>query len=360
MRGSGREIARPDTVYWASVVSGLEDVAAADICLRLPGARVLERWRGRVFFAYPGPPAEVLKLRAVEHVFAMVRRFSGLPAEESGLAVVEEELYRTELGEALRVLEAVRGRVPWPKFRVTATRSGEHAYNSQQVAAAAGSGVQRRYGWPVDLTRFDVDVRVDVVDGECLVGVRLSEMALHRRSRLVHAPASLNPTVAYAMAWLTRPGPEDVVVDPTCGAGTTLIERATIGRFGLLVGGDLFADAVAMAAVNTRAAHVPVWLFQWDARRLPLKGDSVDVVLANLPWGRRVASHQINRRIYRRIADEIARVLRDRGRAAILTLERRLVSEVYGRHRELYIAHARRLSYGGLEPSLYIIKPRGR
>ena len=71
-----------------------------------------------------------------------------------------------------------------------------------------------------------------------------------------------------------------------------------------------------------------------------------------------MASHQINRRLYWALSRELPRILRPAGRAIILTLERRLMSEIFGSHEELRIVHMRRLSYGGLEPSLYIIKPK--
>ena len=56
--------------------------------------------------------------------------------------------------------------------------------------------------------------------------------------------------VAAALAWLSEPRDDDIVLDPLCGVGTVLIERAHLGRYAMLLGGDADAEAATYAALK--------------------------------------------------------------------------------------------------------------
>ncbi len=51
-------------------------------------------------------------------------------------------------------------------------------------------------------------------------------------------------------------------------------------------------------------------MFQWDATRIPLRDSSVDVILSDLPFGRRCGNHGINNQLYPRLLVEFYRVIR--------------------------------------------------
>lgn len=352
--------AAPDRpVYFVSLVAGLESVVADEVVEKLPGAQVLHTERGRLFLSWEGEPAALLRLMTVEHVFSFVGLITDLPQDESGLAVIEQRLAQMELEPALAVFARLRGLRAAPSFRVTARRSGHHAYRSPEIAAAAGAGVVARYGWRVDLTGFDLDVRVYVSDDIAVVGVRLSDEALHKRDRVAHAPASLNQSVAHAMCRLSQPAPGEVFVDPMCGAGTILVERARWDDGALLVGGDRFAEPLRRAEENLTALGIRAALVQWDARDLPLASESVDNIVCNLPWGRRVGSHTVNIHLYPGFVRQMGRVLRPKGRAVLLTQEKRLITRLVEKNPRLELVACYRLSLSGLHPSIYVVKKRG-
>lgn len=346
--------ARP--VYFASLIAGLEPIVADELAERLPAATLLAVLRGKVIFAAPEPPAAALALLTIEHLFAFVGRLEGLPRDRSGLEAIEEGLRNAELGPALALWAQLHGPPPVePAFRITAQRAGTHEYNSLEIAAAAGAGVVQRYGWRVDLTDYDYDVRVYVTDDAALIGLRLSHAPLHQRARVVHAAASLNATVAAAMCRLSVPEDGQVFLDPMCGAGTVLIERARLGE-ALLIGSDRFAAPLAAARRNLTAAAVTGSLLQADARRLPMRTGVVDALVSNLPWGRRIGSHRANRHLYPRFLRETARALRPGGRAVLLTPEQRLMTRLLDRDHRLQPVARYHLSLSGLSPSIYVLE----
>jgi len=353
------EVAPPvgETPYFATLIAGLEPIVVDELGERLPGASFLGATRGKVFFSATGPPQDALELLTIENLFAYVDQLTGLPSSREGLQAIEEWAAGLDLTSALTLHHELNGVPERPSFRITAQRSGEHAYNSLEIAAAAGAGVVRHYGWDVDLVGYDCDVRVYVTDDTALAGLRLSPEALHRRARVRHAAASLNATVAHAMCRLTQPTAGEVVVDPMCGAGTLLIERARLAEPALMIGGDVSVKPLEAAETNFDAAEVDAQLLCWDARRLPLARASVDALICNLPWGRRIGSHRSNRHLYPGFVRELARVLRPGGTAALLTQEKRLITRLLGRSSPpLQLLREDHLSLSGTHPAIYLVR----
>lgn len=346
---------REGAVYFATVIAGLEAIAAEELAEKLPGARVVALLRGKLVFEWPHHPAAGLALRTIEHLFALAGQIEDIPPSAEGLDTIERAMAALELEAVLALHAQMHGARAAPSFRITAARSGYHDYNSMEIAAAAGAGVVRRYGWRVDLEHYDYDVRVYVTDRTALVGLRLSDEPLHKRARVRHGAASLNPTVAHAMCRLAQPAGDQVFVDPMCGAGTILIERAGMEKAALLIGGDLFAEPLEAARTNLLAAAIKAELLQWDARELPLAAASVDAVVCNLPWGRRIGSHRVNQHLYPGFVRELARVLAPGGRAVLLTQEKRLLSRLVERSRHLELVRQYQLSLAGTHPAIYVL-----
>lgn len=341
--------------YYVSVTSGLEEVAWDEITEKLTRPELVRWQRGRIFFEADDPPSRLLLLRSVDNVFVYLGEISGLTAARESLSRIQHFARTLDPSPALLLHSHVYGDSGEPSFRVTSKRTGTHDFNSIDVQCAAGQGLVDRHGWRVDLTGHDLEFRFDVHDDVCLAGLRLSDSSLHRRSRVVHGVASLKPTVAYCMIRLAGVDPNDVFVDPMCGAATILIERAVAGPYRLLLGGDLFTTPLRLALQNVAAMHMQVDLFRWDARKLPLRDQSVDRLVSNLPFGRRVGSHDVNVRLYPGFLRSLARVLKPGGRAVLLSLERRLLERLLARHKELNLIRRIPINLAELHPSVYVL-----
>jgi tRNA (guanine6-N2)-methyltransferase len=137
-------------------------------------------------------------------------------------------------------------------------------------------------------------------------------------------PASTNPVVAALLVQLLKARPQDVVYDPFCGAGTLLVEAAALDLDLVLLGSDRSWPALHEAAANRPVGFPSGLLFHADATRLPIADDSVDRVVANLPFGKRVGSHSVNVKLYPAFVAELNRVLRSDGRAVLLTDDKNL------------------------------------
>jgi len=342
---------RPD--FYLNVVRGIEEVAASEL-FRL-GARVVATRPSKVFFDYPGDPRPLLSLRSAMQVYAFIGEHLGCPPDSAAQSWLQHIARGLDLRPALNWHAALHAPVQQPSFRITAARSGRHEYTSPEIAAWVGSAIQAETSWTVDLERCHYDIEVELVDARALFGLRLGERWKDRRKKPVYHPTSLNPTVAYAMISLLGCGPTEVFLDPACGGGTLLTERAAFGPARLLLGGDIWARALGYAAQTLAAANVQASLLRWDAGHLAIRPASVDRVAANLPFGYRTGRGPTVRSFYRRLLPELVRVLRPGGRAALLTSRRRWLSLAISDSPQLQRDRSLRILLGGKEAFIFLL-----
>jgi len=210
----------------------------------------------------------------------------------------------------------------------------------------------------VDLTGHDLEIGLHIEGEHALIGLRLSDDAMAARSRVVHGVASLHPPIAHALCLLSAPEVGETFLDPMCGAGTVLVERGSIASAGLLLGADRDTEVLRLAGRNLRSAEVSASLLVSEGRHIPLSSGSVDKIVCNMPWGRRVGSHRANRRLYPAFLAEAVRVLRPGGRMVLLSLEKRLMDATLQADDDLVLDETHRVNTGGLIPSIYALSRR--
>jgi len=169
-------------------------------------------------------------------------------------------------------------------------------------------------GFAVDLDDPDNELRVtfagppegddadaEFEDGVCLVGWLAAESVRDfgdRRptDRPFFQPGSMAPLDARAFANIAGAGPGATLLDPMCGTGGVLVEAGLVGS--RTVGVDAQAKMVRGARENLAhylADAPPADVVRGDATALPVRGDAVDAVVFDAPYGRqsKIARHDL-------------------------------------------------------------------
>jgi 23S rRNA G2445 N2-methylase RlmL len=314
-------------LFYVMTMPGLETLAFSEVRTTLTDAEIVKFSRGIALFRTAALPSELLKLRTVEDVFCALVHLPSPRRGPDGLRVLNSATLHADITAALHMWQrAHHGRFP-KTWRVVSQMSGAYDFRRVDAGQAVESALRRILPRGMRHVQDDADLEVWLWLGanDCIIGVRLSDASMrHRMYKREHLPASLRPTVGATMSWLASPTEQDIVLDPLCGAGTVLIERALLGPFDRIIGGDIREEAVAMARRNARAADVIATWRTWDARSLPLEQASVTRIITNLPFGKQIGTHEANADLYTALVREFGRVLAPDGLLVTLTSEDRL------------------------------------
>lgn len=338
--------------FEAEVLPGLEPFAVSEL-RGVPGMRRLQQAEGAVRFGFSGETSRLRQLHTVVAVYACLH-FS-VPRPKALLG--HEHL--TRLLASVGALVALQGSVPH-----------EAAFSSFRFGAAGeGSGVLTRLA---EVLAQGTGLEYDPEGGELLIRLRPAggapgwEVLLRltprplsaRRWRVCNRAGGLNAGVAAAMLALAEVRASERLLNAMCGSGTLAIEQALRLPPARLLGCDLDPDALECTRANAAAAGVHVELLQADAVHLPLPDASLDVIVADPPWGDAVGSHGGNRSLYPAFLREAARLGAPGARFVLLTHELKLFEQTLTEQLEWEPLRSVQVFHGGHRPRIYLLKRR--
>lgn len=256
------------------------------------------------------------------------------------------------------------------KFRVTCNRAGDkHSFSSNEAARDFGGAVQEFFQWKADMTKFDIEVLLNIHNEEVVIGIALTEESLHRRNISHFGPTTLRSTLCYGMLRLCKPQESDIILDPMCGTGAIPLEGAIEFNSSFYIAGDNNDMAVNRTVNNIShiqkrrtdkgsASGLPIDTVQWDLCNLPMRTSSVDIIITDMPFGKRMGSRKKNWDLYPSCLREMARVCRPgSGKAVLLTQDKKCFSKAISRMGGLWRKlHTVWVNVGGLHAGVYLLK----
>lgn len=304
-----------------------------------------------------------LRMRSVHHVIQPLYSFAlKSTASASSIAPGEDPLdiiYRELWDRGVPGLDSAA------TFRVTTRRSGEHPFTSLDVQRRAGAALVSRHGCGVDLTEYECNVRVDVFDDTCSVGLQRTRDPLSRRHPHIYRPrAALKANVAYALLHMAQLGEgAGALLDPFCGSGTILLEAAALHSQLRIQGSDFAEAAVSGCRSNVAAEGLTdrISVRCCDARFMAevYPSSSFGAIVTNPPFGVRLGRGMNFFSFYTQFFDQAARVLAPGGRLVLLAWKRGVVDKANRaaakRFRRL---HVRVVETGGVFPRAYVFERR--
>ncbi|MDR0841285.1 MAG: methyltransferase domain-containing protein [Christensenellaceae bacterium] len=206
---------------------------------------------------------------------------------------------------------------------------------------------------------YEAELRVVLrQNGSANLYVKLYTLLDHRFDYRVGAlPASMHPVTAAAVLRSARGylTPNARVLDPCCGSGAFLFERAQVTPCASLTGVDIAHAAIEIARANEQHAQTGARFIVNDCLRFEAERP-YDEVLANLPFGNRVGSHNNNLRLYAELLNRLPLWVKRGGIAILYTMEYTLLKSLIRERPNLKLISQQRTDAGGLTPTIFIIK----
>ena len=235
-------------------------------------------------------------------------------------------------------------------FRASCERIGsKHNFKSDQVEFEVGGAMSEYFdNIKPKMEDFDVNVRVDVVGSNVIVGTQQNFADLSKRHFCRYRnTVTIKSNLAYVMLRCANLQPNQVILDPFCGSGTILLEALEVEPSLRCVGIDVNRRSIQGAQENAKAEGrgPDVCKFHCiDVRafRKHIPDKSVDAIVSNLPWGimtgqrKSVTDLQSMYEMFLRTAWY---TLKDHGRVVMLVLRglqvTRIARKLGGRYRLL-------------------------
>ncbi|MEV0229770.1 hypothetical protein [Nonomuraea sp. NPDC050786] len=241
------------TFVVARAVHGIEPLVATEI--RRSRLGVVRGMRHREVWFEASPGADLMGLRTADDLLVAAAVVDGIGHDRSALR---------RLARAARAVD-VHQATALPRARaveVSASFVGRRNYTRFEIEDAVGAELARPLRLPyhsrkdgVRPPRDAMSWRVTIEGDQALIALRPAARPLHRRAyKTASIRGTLHPPVAAAMAALARLGDAGTVLDPCCGAGTTLIEAHALAPGARLLGFDHDPAALHAAATNARSA----------------------------------------------------------------------------------------------------------
>ncbi|MEV4107979.1 hypothetical protein [Nonomuraea sp. NPDC049695] len=237
----------------ARAVHGIEPLVATEIRRSRLGVVRGVRHREVWFEALPG--ADLMSLRTADDLLLAAAVVDGIGHDRSALR---------RLARAARAMNVdVDGFAHAASaVEVSASFVGRRNYTRFEIEDAVGAELARPLRLPYhsrkDGARPPRDAmswRVTIEGDQALIALRPAARPLHRRAyKTASIRGTLHPPVAAAMAALARLEDAGTVLDPCCGAGTTLIEAHALAPGARLLGFDHDPAALHAATSNARTA----------------------------------------------------------------------------------------------------------
>ncbi|XP_036992105.2 THUMP domain-containing protein 2 isoform X2 [Artibeus jamaicensis] len=158
------------------------------------------------------------------------------------------------------------------------------------------------------------EIFIHLNDLYSIVGIPVFRAPLASRAYI--RTAGLRSTIAWAMASVAEIKAGALVLDPMCGLGTILLEAATEWPEAYYVGADVSDSQLQGARDNLKAAGLEdkIALLKVSVVELPLPPESVDVIISDIPFGKKFKLGKDIKSILR----EMERVLRAGGAVVLL------------------------------------------
>ncbi len=300
--------------YWyaSTFIAGFGEIVQSALVRTLASVRIETLLDGLVLYRSTSAAKAVQQLRFFNNSYLVLHseRCSPTQATES---IVQRLFDRAKLANVLPLLAAHRIRT----FRIIVAKENTTVSIAPPLLARLEKTIARQLKLTVSRALPDAELWfLQRSEGVCLFGLRLTALGNQRTRK--YERGELRQELAHLLCLLSDPKGTDIVLEPFCGSGAIVLERAEQFPVQQILAGD--HDAQLAAALRRRTSrNAKIMVAQWDALHLSsVDTGAVSKIITDPPWGFFQEQTLDFEQFYREMLVEFARVLQPAGIAVIL------------------------------------------
>lgn len=163
--------------FWASAIGGLEEIAREEMRAALKGMRFEQSEKGRdhtrIFFSYERSPQELLKIRSIDGVYAVLASISGITVGMPGLERIKKQLAKVDMEPAKRLARVLDADIDIESAQLNATVQGRHRFRAADLLKEAQHIFKTKHGMGPASGTFGLRLHIQVRGRSALLGMRL-------------------------------------------------------------------------------------------------------------------------------------------------------------------------------------------
>lgn len=301
---------------FATVITGLEQLAECEIRAKLE-CETQCSGQGRVYFTKDCLDiAELRSLCSVERLYLVIGECHNATQPDFN---TKDTAHTFIEGLDWDKIVAVwrQGGGDEIRFKMATKRSGpssDHHFTSIECSQVYGGAVNDLLDWRVDLTEPTLRLEMFIRGDHGCLATCLTPQSLGKRDLVMFGPTTLRCTISYAMLTIAELCPGDVVLDPLCGTGSIIVQGQLHWPSCYFIGADNHEQARMRCLANLehlatlRGSEYPSCFITQDSTCSPFRDGSVDCVVSDLPFGKKMGSALDNLLLYPALLNEWARV----------------------------------------------------
>lgn len=330
-------------LYAASFPSGAQEIIKVQLKKKSQEKIKIEQvLDGLVFFRTSYQPFELRQMRYLANIFYIINE----EWRDVKIEVLAKDLIRTGFTNEDQIKLLTKNK---HTFRIIAARENSMIPFDRGLLLNLEARITRLTGLKVNIKLPDVEFWLtERSEGLSYFALRVSSLS---RENKFKKQGELRREVAQLLCLESHPAAEDVVLDPFCGSGAVVRERATSFPYEKILAYDTDVNAVK----NTKEAlrgKKKVEISQVDFFKSQLPDSSINKIITDPPWGvyRETADLEI---FYQKLIKETDRLLIGGGLAVFLVGGDRAKFEEAIQKSELSLEGQTNILVSGKKASIY-------
>ena len=332
--------------YLGLTVKGLEEQAISSIKQKL-NIKVLKISKGKIIFEYKGDIRDLKTIRSLKDVYLLITSFDPKEIKQPSLKDKLNQIDISFLTDLFKKEDKFAFFVNLRKIK------------NNKIKPILGNILKdyfKKHGFITVSNEYNLEIKVFPTKNNFLLGLKLVDfLEYNRKWRKNLSSTALKPYIAHLLCLLSKPQKTDIFLDPMCGSGSILIERALMGKYQRIIGSDIDEKALKAAKNNIKQINKKIELHNWNAFKLPLEDNSINKIVVDMPFGIRSGKHSQNITLYSNFLKEAKRVLKPNSIVVILSQEISLLDKQINKTNNLTIRQKIRTNLGGLKPAVFVL-----